>query len=305
MTFKYCLFILLLFFSLAAEAKVKVIVTLPDFIEIVKDIGGDQVEVESFLDGTEDPHFVDAVPSFITQAARADVVCAVGLELEVGWLPKVLSKSGNAKVQPGGQGFCELGRGVDVLEKSSGQVDRSMGDVHAGGNPHFNLSPTKLIEGSKEVLRVLKKVSVENAQLFDVNAKKFEAKMSALRAEIATMLQPINAKRFIQFHKEFTYFFNEYDLTSYGAIEEKPGVPPSSARIAQVSTEAKIQGVVLALGAFHTPKRHLEKFTEISGIPHIKIPGGVQRNNKNLNSIEKVQNHIANELLKNREGASR
>ncbi len=309
MTFKKKLFLVFLAFSSlyseASEAKIKVLVTLPDFIEIVNEIGADRVEADSFLDGTEDPHFVDAIPSFINKAARADVVCAVGLDLEIGWLPKVLSKSGNAKIQQGGPGFCEVSKNVQVLDKATGAVNRSMGDVHAGGNPHYHLSPTQLIAGSKEILRILKTMSPHNSATFERNAKNFESRMSSLKTTIALKLQLLKSRPLIQFHKEFSYFFDEYGLTSNGAIEEKPGVPPSSARIAQISQEAKSQDVLLAVGALHTPSKHLEKFTEISGIPHIKVSAGVQKFNKDINSIEKLQRHLAEELLENGSGKSK
>jgi zinc/manganese transport system substrate-binding protein len=288
------------FFSLSATANspIKVLVTLPDFIEMVKEIGGMRVEVDSFLDGSEDPHFVDAVPSFIAKASKADVVCAVGLELEIGWLPKVLSKSGNAKVQQGGKGFCELGRNVNVLEKLTGPADRSMGDVHGAGNPHYNLSPTKLIEASSELLRVLKKNDPSGAALFETNAKIFAEKMTTLKHDIATRLEPLKGKPLIQFHKHFVYFFEEYGLSTVGAIEEKPGVPPSSARLVQVSNYAKTQNVVLAIGELNSPTKHLAKFSEISGIPYIKIPAIVQKQNPNLDRIAELQAYLASELLK-------
>jgi zinc/manganese transport system substrate-binding protein len=256
------------------------------------------VEVDSFLDGTEDPHFVDAVPSFITKAARADVVCSVGLDLEIGWLPRVLAKSGNAKVQRTGAGSCEFGRSVSVLEKPSGPLDRSMGDVHAGGNPHFYLSPSKLAESAGEVLRVLKRTDPANAHTFAANAKSFEVRMFALKQKLSARLAPLRGKLLIQFHKEFTYFFSEYGLMDGGAIEEKPGVPPSSVRIAQVSKEAKVRGVVLAVGAHHTPTKHLQKLSEVSGVPYVKLPSGVLKRDPSLDSIEKLQMRLADGLLR-------
>lgn len=294
------LFLVLIFFStgIYSHARVRVLVTLPDFIEVVRAIGGERVEVDSLLDGTEDPHFVDAVPSFISKAAKADMLCAVGLDLEIGWLPKVLSKSANRKIQRGGKGFCELGKSITALEKHTGHVDRSMGDVHAAGNPHFNLSPVKIAESSQEILRVLTEIDPEGAKQFEINSRRFNERMMSLKQEIVSKLIPLKGKALIQFHKEFTYFFEEYRLTGDTAIEEKPGVPPSSARIAQVSNEAKIKKIVLAIGAPHSSTKHLEKFSEISGIPYIKVPSGVQKEDTSADTIWKLQNRLADDLLR-------
>jgi zinc/manganese transport system substrate-binding protein len=302
---KILLFLATAFAASSAEARVRILVSLPDFIEVVRGVGGDLVEVDSLLDGTEDAHFVDAVPSFISKAAKADIVCAVGLELEIGWLPKVLAKSGNAKIQKGGKGFCEFGEGVDVLEKHTGPIDRSMGDVHAAGNPHFNLAPLKLAQSAKVILRHLKEADPSNASFYEANAKAFEEKMTLLSQKISTKLASLKGKPLIQFHKEFTYFFEEYGLSSTSAIEEKPGVPPSSARIAQVSKDASSQGVILAIAARHSSSKHLQKFSEISGIPHVKVPSVVQKSDPALNSIEKVQTRIADEILKGAKAVDR
>ena len=302
MTFNFYVFTIAAIFTFSPRAsaaeKLRVLVTLPDFIEVAKEVGGDFVTADSFLDGSEDPHFVDAVPSFISKAAKADIVCAVGLELEIAWLPKVLSKSANAKVQPGGSGFCELGRSVHVVEKLSGTADRSQGDVHAGGNPHFYLSPTHLAQASKEVLRVLKGVLPEHSALFEQNQLAFEKRMTALKFEVEKKLTPLKAKPLMQYHKEFTYYLLEYGLIDTGALEEKPGVPPSAARLIFVAKDARAKSVVLAIGALHTPLQYLEKFSEFSQTPHIRVPSGVQKQDISTNYIEKLQNFIEDEMLR-------
>ena len=126
---------------LHATKPITVVTTIPDLGWMVKEIGQHDVVVQSFLTGSEDPHYVDAVPKFVLWASRADMIVSAGLDLEVGWLPKVLEQSANAKVQPGGIGYCEVGNYVTVLEKPTTLTNRSMGDIHPRGNPHFYLSP--------------------------------------------------------------------------------------------------------------------------------------------------------------------
>lgn len=278
-------------------AALRVITTLPDFVEVVQAVGGPFVQVESLLDGSQDPHFVDAVPSYISKVARADVLCAVGLDLEVGWLPKVLDKSANTKLQKGGVGFCDLSARVNVLERATGKVDRSMGDIHAEGNPHYNLSPTALGQAALEVQRVLSVLEPAQKELFKKNTEAFILKMKTLRASVLQKLKPLQGKNLLQYHKEFSYFFHEYGLKDIGALEEKSGVPPSAARIAQVSKQAQQDKVLLLLASNQAPLNSVKKFKELSSISFLQIPVGVQPTAENFKSIEKLQGYIAGALL--------
>jgi len=296
MIFKSILFLIAVF-SCNSWAQLNVVVSVPDFKEIFESIGKEKVKVISLLNGREDPHFIDAVPSFISKVAKADIVCAVGLHLEIGWLPKVLAKSANSKVQMGGRGYCELGESVTILEKPTQNFDRSMGDVHGGGNPHFYLSPSALNEAASKVASILSLHLPAGKEYFMSNLKDFQLRMKLLKKSIAAKLAPLQNIKLIQFHKEFSYFISEYGFNSFGAIEEKPGVPPSSARILNVSFNAKKSSVRLAIGSFHTPVNYLKKFTEISGIPYVKLPASLQLRDPKLNTIAKVQNYIASKII--------
>ena len=289
---------LILTMSTYAQSKLKVITTVPDLAEIVRKIGGVHVEVESLLDGSEDAHFADASPGYIRRVADADIVCAVGLELEVGWLPKVLEKSGNAKVQPGGKGYCEAGKTVVVLDKPTGSTDRSHGDVHAAGNPHYNLSPEALTQASFEIEKVLVSHKPELELEFKKNSAAFQGEMKELGNTVRAKLAGLkDAPLMMEYHKEFSYFFKYYGLKSFGTIEEKPGVLPSTARIANVAESAKKASVHLALAAHYTPEKHLKRFTEVSGVPSKRVATFVQKNNEALNTIKKVQLNLLSVVL--------
>jgi zinc/manganese transport system substrate-binding protein len=301
------IFLKTLFFIFIATApaeasdRLKVITTLPDLAEAARVIGGEYVDVDSLLVGTEDAHFLDAVPTFIRKVASADIVCLIGLDLEVGWMPKILSKSGNAKVQPGGIGYCETGSLINALDKATGPVDRSMGDVHPAGNPHFTLDPITFAAGAKGILDALVRAKPEATPTFQAGYKRFQDQMTSLHLAIDKKLKPLQRTAlpaFAEYHKDFTYFFNSYKLKSYGAIEDKPGVPPSAARLAMTAQAAKANDVRMALGALHSPEKHLRRFSELSGIPFKKLPTMVQPLNKDLDSIEKVQHYIADTILK-------
>lgn len=301
MTATYALVALLTLNVSEAKGKMNVITTLPDFAEAARTVGGEFVDVTSLLKGTEDPHFLDAVPSYISALSRADVILLAGLDLEVGWLPKVLAKSGNSKVQPGGSGYLELGKKVKVIELPSGIVDRSMGDVHAFGNPHFNLSPIAMIQAGKAIQEVLSQIDPSHTSAYTAGYQEFEKKMNGVFKKVKITVDrkwsghdPKSAV--IEYHKEFSYFFDVYGIKTLGSIEEKPGVPPSAARLAEVASRAKLHHVNCAIGALFSPEKVLEKFSELSGIAHKKVPSMVQVKNPDWDTIEKVQEAIASAL---------
>jgi zinc/manganese transport system substrate-binding protein len=253
-----------------------------DLAWAAKEIGGDKVEVESLLRGTEDPHFVDARPDFISKVSRADVVCIVGLDLEVGWIPKVLSKSGRREVQPGGNGFCEVGRKVEVLEKPTGvALDRSMGDVHPSGNPHFWLSPAAFAAASIEIKETLMRVDLPNAKFYEARytelSKKLLTLQEQLRAKLASNGVIGEKARIFEYHREFAYFANAYGLKSEGSLEEKPGVAPSAGRLVRVAADVKIRGVKIVLASETAPRKLLSRFEELSGLRVIAVPVSIHR----------------------------
>lgn len=278
---------LLCFFCNNALAKLNVVATLPDIAEIVRAVGGEKVTVQSLLTGSEDPHYAEARPDFILKVNKADVVCSMGLDLEAGWLPKVLSKSGNAKIQPGGKGFCQLGRSVETLNKPIGRIDRSMGDIHAHGNPHFNLSPQALAEASVEVLKVLSDMNPENATLYRDNYSNFKNKMIELHTRLKSQ---VGKNIVMEYHQEFTYFFHAYGLSSVGSLEEKPGIPPSAARIAKMAQLAKEKKVSVLYATAAAPHKIRERFQELSGVEVKILPSYVQTHQdpKTIEALQKL-----------------
>jgi len=297
---KIIFFSLAVFSSLALAAPLKVVTTLPDLAEVVRNLGGEQVEVKSLLKGAVDPHFADASPSYIQALARADLLVSMGLELETGWLPKVIERSNNSKIQVGGVGNFEAGAHIQVAEKPTGVLDRSMGDVHAAGNPHFNLSPRALSEMSEALCNKLIELKPEAKDLFLANKRAFQERMKKLEVDIATLLAPVKTKAdfsIIEYHKEFTYFLNLYGIKRFGSIEDKPGSPPSAGRLQEISDLSKKQHVSLALAATFSPEKHLKRFSELSGVPFMTSPTYVSEKG-DANSIESLQKLLAEKIVK-------
>ena len=291
-------------FGSLAEAKIKVVTTIPELAYAASAIGGDLVEARSLLRGTENPHFVDAVPEFTRLTAEADIVCVVGLDLEIGYMPAVLSRSGNAKVQPGGNGYCEAGKGVKVLDKPTGRIDRSMGDVHPSGNPHFFLSPKALADSASEIAATLVRTDPTHAPAYQKGLADFRNAMAELDKEVEQLLAPLKKLQMeqsgravvLEYHREFAYFLADHSLSSFGSIEEKPGVPPSAGRLAEVAIAAKNNGVRVVLAADYFPKKTLDRFEELSGIGVAIVPTMMQQGTK-LQNYADLQRHIARSLI--------
>lgn len=289
--------------SQATPARLQVVTTLPEFTEMAKTIGGEAVDVTSLLRGIEDPHRVDGTPAMVLKLAKADLVVLTGMGLETSWLARALSKTGKASIQRGGPGYVELGSFIQPLEKPLGPIDRSHGDVHSEGNPHFNLSPKALAESATGLTQALVRARPNRRAEFESGEARFKAEMAAVEADVRSLLKPILALHpkpwFIEYHREFVYFFDLYGLSSMGAIEEKPGISPSSGRLAQVSMMAKAKNVRRALAGTFAPRQHLRRFSELSGIPFSIVPTMVRPSETDAATIRAMQLTIANELAKN------
>lgn len=281
----------------AASPPLQVVVTLPEFAEMAKTIGGTEVEVVSLLRGIEDPHMVDGTPAMVLKLAKANIVVLAGMSLETSWLSRAISKTGKADIQRGGPGYIELGAFIQPLEKPQGPVDRSQGDIHAEGNPHFNLSPKALAESAKGLTEALIRARPSKRAEFEAGETKFKAEMAAIEQDVRMILKPVlslNPKpRFMEYHREFVYFFELYGLESAGAIEEKPGISPSSGRLAQVSMTAKSQRVRRALAGTFAPRQHLRRFSELSGVPFSVVPTMVRPGSEEASSIRAMQQTLA------------
>lgn len=294
MIFKIILFLLL---TPLSYAQINVVTSTTDLSWLVKEIGQEHVNVESLLSGAEDPHYVDAMPHFISKASDAKVFCFIGMDLEIGWIPKVLKRSGNTLIQPGGSGFCDSSKYVDPLDKVVGAIDRSQGDVHPAGNPHYHLSPSQFLLAGKSVLEALSNSDPSHKEAYYKNYEKLKKTLSSIRAEVFVLLKNVKGKKFLEYHREFTYFLDEYNLQNLGAIEDKPGVPPSAQRIGFVSLKAKKQRISLAIAAKTAPLKVLNRFSQISGVKTLSLPLSIQ-SDQTYNSYRDLQLYIASQLIK-------
>jgi zinc/manganese transport system substrate-binding protein len=240
----------ILFLSLAAgsaHAALKVVTTTTDLRAIAAQVGGDFVSVESVAKGTQDPHYVEAKPSFMVKISRADLVIAIGLDLEIGWLPSIINGARNPKVGQGQKGYLEVGPLVAPLEIPHGSITRAEGDVHPLGNPHVTLDPIRDGEIAIYIAKRLSELDSKNASRYLENAKRFQTRLASLTDIWKKRIEKSGVRRAVTYHKTLTYFFERFHLQSTAILEPKPGIPPTSSHILEVIQLMKDQGTSLVL----------------------------------------------------------
>ncbi|MEA2707355.1 MAG: zinc/manganese transport system substrate-binding protein [Gemmatimonadaceae bacterium] len=227
-----------------ASAQIRVVATTPDLGSVAKEIGGDKVNVVALAKPTEDPHYVDAKPSHIVTLNRADALIEGGAELELGWLPPLLENSRNSKISAGAPGRIVASDGVKMLEIPT-SFDRSKGDVHSLGNPHFMIDPVTVRIIARNIATHFAQVDPKNAATYNGNLARFNTRLDAKYAAWQKELAPYRGARIVTYHKDFVYLADRFGLTVVDELEPKPGIAPSPAHLAQVigkmrATNAKV-----------------------------------------------------------------
>lgn len=225
----------------------KVITTTEDLAALVREVGGDKVAVESLAKGYQDPHFVEPKPSFIIKLHNADLLVVIGRELELGWLPPLLTQSRNAKIQVGGAGYLDASAGVRILEIPTGQITRAMGDVHPAGNPHYWLDPDNGRIIAKSIAAALTRLSPNDKAFFDQRYADFDRRLTTAQQRWAAAMAPYKGTKVVTYHRSWPNFTERFGLDVIGYVEPKPGIPPSPSHTIQLIAEMKRQNVKLIL----------------------------------------------------------
>ena len=228
----------------SAAAQLRVVATTPDLASIAREIGGDRVSVVALAKPTEDPHFVDAKPSHIVTLNRADALIEGGAELELGWLPPLLENSRNGRIAAGAPGRIVASDGIKMLETPT-SFDRSKGDVHSLGNPHFLIDPVNVRIIARNIANHFAQIDPKNAATYNGSLARFNTKLDAKFVEWQKKLAPYRGARIVTYHKDFVYLAQRFGLNIVDELEPKPGIAPSPAHLAQVigkmkATNAKV-----------------------------------------------------------------
>ena len=263
----------------ASVAQLKVVTTTTDLYAIAKEVGGSLIKIDHISEGYQDPHFVEAKPSFVLQLRNADVFAFVGLDLEIGWMRLLLDGARNSKIRPGGSGYLDVSTAIPVLDVAKGNVDRSQGDVHALGNPHYWLDP----ENGRRIARLFKDKFSEldraHAADYERNTQAFEARLNAAEKEWQPQLAIIKGKPIIAYHTSWRYFAEYTGANIVAFMEPRPGVPPSPNHVMKVINDAKAAGAkVILQEPFYDRKMSDLVATQIGGKVLVQPPsvGGVK-----------------------------
>ena len=230
-----------------AQGKLNIVATTEDLAAIAREVAGDRAEVESIARGYQDPHFVEAKPSFILRLQRADLLVVVGRELEVGWLPPLVQQSRNAKVQPGAAGYLDASLQARILDIPQGQVTRAMGDVHPLGNPHYWLDPENGKVIARAVAGKLSELRPGDKGYFDQRLADFSRRVDEAEKGWLATLAPFKGLKVVTYHRSYTNFADRFGLDVIGYVEPRPGIPPTPQHTLDLVNEMNRQNVKLIL----------------------------------------------------------
>jgi zinc/manganese transport system substrate-binding protein len=261
------------------DAKVKVVSTIPDFGAIAQEVGGQHVEVTSLVRPTQDPHFVDAKPSFVVELNHADLVLLAGMELEAGWLPPLLVGARNSRVQKGADGYLDCSTLIPPMEVQT--ADRSKGDVHPGGNPHYWFDPRNGVLLARGIAQRLGVIDSAHAADYQKGADAFVQRLEAKMVQWRKKLAAHRGTKVVVYHRSWVYFLDFAGFQEVGALEPKPGIPPSPSHVAGLVRKVKDTGVRYMIQESFYPTQLSTLFAQKAGAKLLILPtmvgaGGTQ-----------------------------
>jgi zinc/manganese transport system substrate-binding protein len=281
--------------AISASAKLNLVATLPDFGSLAREIGGDKVAVTVMAKATEDPHFVDARPSFVVQLRTADVLIEGGAELEIGWLPPLLQNARNPKIEAGKPGRVVASQGVRLMNVPT-NVTRAAGDVHALGNPHFMTDPIIAKAVAQHIAQSFAAADAPNAAAYDANYKKFEATINGKLQEWGAAMLPFKGQHVVAYHDSWVYFAHRFGLNIDIFLEPKPGIPPSPSHLVEVIAQMKAQKIkAIIVEPFHD-RKIAEKVASATGakvVDFSQFPGGLPGTDSYVKLIDTLVARLA------------
>jgi zinc/manganese transport system substrate-binding protein len=230
-----------------AAGKLTVITATQDLAALAAEVGGDQVTADSIAKGYQDPHFVEPKPSFLLSLRKADLLLVVGLQLEIGWLPPLITQSGNSKIQVGNPGYLDMSQFAQILEIPTTQVTRAMGDVHPLGNPHYWLDPENGRRMAKGIADKLSEMRPESKDYFASRYADFDKRLTEAEKRWETLMAPYRGRKVVTYHRSWPNFCERFGLVVVEYVEPKPGIPPTPRHTLDVINTMKRDNVKLIL----------------------------------------------------------
>ena len=257
--------------SSPAFAALNILACEPEWGALAKEIGGDRVTVYTATTALQDPHRIEARPSLIARARSADLMVCTGAELEIGWVPLLQTQSGNPKIQAGRPGYFEAAGVVALLEKPT-RLDRSMGDIHAAGNPHIHLDPRNIARVSAALSERMATLDRADTRYYEDREKSFLQRWSDATARWEKQGAPLKGMPLVVYHKNLTYLINWLGMREVGALEPKPGLPPSTAHLGELLDQLKREPAKAVVRAAYNEPRAAEWLAERAKIPAVMVP---------------------------------
>ena len=254
-----------------AFSAVNVFACEPEWAALAQELGGDRVAVVSATTAMQDPHRIEARPSLIARVRSADLVICTGAELEIGWLPLLLTQSGNGRVRPGTPGFLEASQFVAKIEIPK-VVDRSLGDIHPGGNPHVHLDPRNIAKVAQVLAARLSEIDRANSDAYAARADDFAKRWQAAMQRWQQQAAPLRGVPVVVHHKDMSYFLSWSGMREAGSLEPRPGIPATASHLgALVDAMQRSPARVIVYSAYNNPKA-AEFLSERSNIPKVMLP---------------------------------
>lgn len=265
-------FIMSLALAAPAFATVNVVATLPWIGSLAREIGKDKVTVTTLVKPSQDPHMIEAKPSMILAGRKADIIMYNGLDLEIGYLPQILESARNPRIVPGKPGNLDLSQFVRVIEKPTA-VDRSMGDVHSLGNPHYHFSPANMLRVADGMATALAALDQANADFYRANFKSFSERLAEKQKLWSAI--PLKGKKYVAYHKLFEYLAASYGFKIIAYVEQKPGIPPSAGHIESLIEQMKTARPNGLLTTNYYGKKEAEALSAKTGVKVLTLPADV------------------------------
>jgi zinc/manganese transport system substrate-binding protein len=260
---------------IALIAALNVVSTIPTLGSLAKEVGGDRVHVESLAKGYQDPHFVEPKPNLMLVLNRADLLLYVGLELEIGWLPPLVLGSRNPKIQQGEMGNLDCSRSIPVLDIPTTKIDRSMGDIHPQGNPHYWLPPSNARIIAREIAARLVQIDPEGKPAYDKNLASFLSRVDAKEKQWAPLAAKMKGARIATYHKSWTYVSHWLGMVEIGYVEPKPGIPPDPSHLVRLINVMRAEKARLLLMEDFYNKSTAQLVAEKAGAKLLILPTDV------------------------------
>jgi ABC-type Zn uptake system ZnuABC Zn-binding protein ZnuA len=285
-----------------AWAQLNVVTTTEDIASLVRVVGGKWVNVESLSRGYQDTHFIQAKPSLMVTVHKADLLIYQGMELEVGWLPLLIRGSRNPKVFLGQPGNLDLSLSIDPIEVPQGALDRSMGDVHAFGNPHYNLAPSNIKPMLFMITDHLSELDPAHESQFKTNRNTFIKEFNSRMIQWKQLMAPFKGRKVVTFHRTWSYFLRDFGMEYVGTLEPVPGVQPSPSHLIRLSRLMKAEGVRLILQASYYRDKFAKLLADKTGAKVLALPpgvGGVPEASDTIKLFDYLINKITKALSEN------